>query len=133
MAVAVAINSIVAHDPGAGIDKTQSALIVEGSLTLSGNYGAVSPANGDPIDFANARITSSSPPRRVEIFQVPTAGNPSLPFSFLYAQGTTQSNGELIVVDSTTGLEITQGDPYGGGLTGTTANIRFRATFPLFV
>jgi hypothetical protein len=133
MSVAVTINSIIPHDPGAGIDKTQSALIVEGALTLSGNYGGASPAHGDVIDFSDARVTSSSIPRRVEIFQYKAAGVMPAHYSFLYAYGTDQSDGELTVIDTTTGLELTQGNAYPGQLTAADAGIRFRATFPLFV
>jgi hypothetical protein len=127
------INSIAPGDPGAGIDKTQSALIVEGSLTLSGNYGGSSPAHGDAIDFRNARITSSSIPRRVEIFQYPAIGLFPVPYTFYYAYGDGQDDGELVVISTTTGLELTQGAAYPSNLTAQAAGIRFRATFPLFV
>ena len=133
MSVTLAINSIIHADPGAGIDKTQSALIVEGSLTLSGNYGGASPAHGDAINFKNAKITSSMIPRRVEIFQYAAIGVMPAHYSFQYAYGTTQANGELTVIDLTTGLELTQGSAYPGQLTAANAGIRFRATFPLFV
>jgi hypothetical protein len=133
MAVAVTIDSIIPHDSGAGIDKTQSALIVEGSLTLSGNYGGSSPAHGDAVDFADARVTSSSIPRRVEIFQYKAAGVMPASYSFLYAYGSDQTDGELTVISLTTGLEFTQGSAYPGELTAANAGIRFRATFPLFI
>jgi len=133
MAVTVTIGSIIPHDPAAGIDKTQSALIIEGSLTLSGNYGGASPAHGDAIDFHDARVTSSSIPRRVEIFLYPAVGTIPAPYSFLYSYGTTQANGELVVISSTTGLEITQGAAYPAALTAAGAGIRFKAWFPLFV
>ena len=133
MAVVMEINSIAPGDPGAAIDITQSALIVEGSLTLSGSYGGASPAHGDPIDFENARITSSSIPRRVEIFQYPAVGTQPAPYTFFYAYGSDQSDGELVVIDDATGLELSQGSSYPGQLTASYAGIRFRATFPLFV
>lgn len=131
--VTVEIGSIIPHDPGAGIDKTQSALIVEGSLILSSHYGGASPAHGDPIDFQDARVTSSSIPRRVEIFQYAAVGVMPCQYSFQYAYGTNQSNGELIVRDLTTGLELAQGSSYPGELFAANAGIRFCAYFPLFV
>lgn len=133
MAVLMEINSIAPGDPGAGIDKTQSALIVEGSLTLSANYGGVSPDHGDEIDFKNARITSSSIPRRVEIFQYAASGVNPVAYTFGYAYGTDQSDGELVVISTVSGLELTPGSAYPGELTNANAGIRFRATFPLFV
>ncbi len=133
MAVVMEINSIAPGDPGAGIDKTQSALIVEGSLTLSGSYGGASPAHGDAIDFRNARITSSSIPRRVEIFQYAAAGAFPVAYTFSYSYGDDQSDGELVVMSTVSGLELTQGAAYPGELTAADAGIRFRATFPLFV
>lgn len=130
MAVLMEVNSVISYDPGHGIDATQSALIVEGSLTLSGNYGGGSPAHGDVIDFNDAQIASTAIPRRVEIFQYKAAGVMPAHYSFLYAYGTDQSDGELTVIDSTTGLEITQGAAYPGQLTAADAGIRFRAFFP---
>lgn len=133
MSVAVAISSIVATDPSQGLDKTQNEQIVEGTLTLSGNYGGGA-THGDTINFGQfANINSGQPPRKVDIFQVPTAGNAPVHYAFLYGQGTTQGNGVLIVVDTTTGLEITEGAAYPAALTAATANVRFRAFFPLFI
>ena len=139
MAVLMEVNSIISYDPGAGIDASQSALIVDGSLTLSGTYGGGSPAHGDVIDFHDARITSGSIPRKVEIFQYKAAGQQPAAYSFLYAYGTDASDGELTVIDLTTGLEITQGAAYptelttGIGSPPADPGIRFRAWFPKFI
>lgn len=134
MSVAVTINSIVPADPGGGIDFTQRQLIVEGSLTLSGNYGNRSPANGDTLSFAGFDfIKSQQPPLKVEIFQLPTSPNAPVHYAFLYGQGTTQANGVLIVIDTTTGLPLTDAAAYPAALTAATAGIRFRAHFPALV
>lgn len=136
MSVAVAINSIVAVDPSGGIDSTQNELIVEGTLTLSGNYGDGSPANGDTLDFSGFDyIKSQEVPRHVEIFQAPTSPNAPVQYSFLYGYGTDQSNGVLIVIDTTTGLPLTDSAAYPAALTNTDTppNIRFRAWFPSYI
>ncbi len=139
MAVLMEVNSVISYDPAAGIDASQSALIVDGSLILSGNYGGGSPAHGDVIDFSDARITSNSIPRKVEIFQYKAAGQQPAAYSFLYAYGTDATDGELTVIDAGSGLEITQGAAYptelttGIGSPPADPGIRFRAWFPKFI
>lgn len=138
MSVAVAISSI-ANDPSGGLDATQNEEIVEGTLTLSGNYGTAS-SHGDPVSFANDAIKSSSVPRRVEIFEDQGAGAAPLGYSFLYAHGTTQLNGVLVVLGTQASggalvgaTEFTQGSAYSGGtpsLNG--AVLRFKAWFSKF-
>lgn len=138
MAVQVQINSAVLIDPSQGIDKTQSALRVSGSLVLSGSYGAGSPVTaGDIIDFstadAAALLTSASPPRDMIIFQEPDAGEDPILYAFLYARGTSQNDGRLIVQDGT--LATIANGAYPAALTedDPSPNIRFVAHFPLFV
>lgn len=143
MSVAVAISSI-ANDASGGLDATQNEEIVEGTLTLSGNYGTAS-SHGDTINFANDAIKSSLPPRRVEVFENQGSasagvGNAPLGYQYNYAQGTRQENGLLQVLGTpasggaTTGAtEFTQGSAYSGGtpsLNG--AVLRFKAWFPKF-
>ncbi len=134
--VTVAINSIVGPDPSGGLDATQNELIVEGTLILSGNYGDNSPANGDTLDFTGFDLLKSQqPPRRVEIFQVPDAGNAPVSYSFLYGQGSGQDDGVLIVIDTTSGLPLTDAAAYPAALTedDPSPNIRFKAWFPSFI
>ena len=136
MSVAVTIDSVVAVDPGSGIDFTQSAELVSGTLTLSGNYGDLSPANGDIIDFTGFdKIKSQQIPLWCFIFQYPESPNAPVAYSFLYGRGTDQSNGVLIVIDSTSGLPLTDAAAYPAALTNTDTppNIRFLAAFPSFV
>ena len=134
MSVAVTINSVVNLDPSGGLDNTQNELIVDGALTLSGNYGNLSPANGDTIDFTGFDlIKSQQPPRKVDIFQLPDAGIAPVPYTFLYGQGDGQDDGVLIVIHTTTGLPITDAAAYPAALTAAGANIRFRAWFPSFI
>jgi hypothetical protein len=136
MSVAVTIDSIVAVDPGAGIDFTQSAELVSGTLTLTGNYGDHSPANGDTLDFTGFdKIKSQQIPLWVRIFQYPASPNAPVHYSFLYGYGSDQSDGVLIVIDTTTGLPLTDAAAYPAALTNTDTppNIRFEAAFPSFV
>ena len=134
--VVVNINSIVPADPGAGYDDTKAKVIVDGSLTLSGNYGNGSPANGDPMSFGGFDLLKSQQkPNWVRIFQVPTSPNAPVHYSFLYGQGTSMLNGVLIVIDTTTGLPLVDASAYPAALTNTDTppNIRFEAGFPSFV
>ena len=138
MAVAVTIDTAVAVDPSEGIDKTQSGLLVSGSLTLTGSYGAGSPVtDGDVIDWTTAPevalLTSDLAPRWVIIYQEPTAGNAPIAYAFLYARGTTQNNGRLIVQDGTLASIATGAYPAALTNTDTPPNIRYVASFPLFI
>lgn len=136
MSVLVGVSSIINSDPSGGTDQTQNEEIVEGTLTLSGNYGTAS-SHGDPVNFTNSKIKSSLPPRRVEIFENQGAGNAPLGLSFVYANGTTQANGVLQVLGTSAAggalvgaTEFTQGSAYSGGtpsLNG--AILRFKAWF----
>ena len=140
MAVAVTIDTAVAVDPSQGIDKTQSGLLVSGSLTLTGSYGAGSPVtDGDIIDWtktlkrAGALLTSDLPPRWVFIYQEPTAGNAPIVYIFLYARGTKRDNGRLIVQDGTLASIAPGAYPAALTNTDTPPNIRYLASFPLFL
>ncbi len=97
MSVAVTIDSVVASDPGDGIDFTQNTELVSGTLTLSGNYGDGSPANGDLLDLTGFdRIKSQQVPLWMFIFQYPESPNAPVPYSFLYGRGDDQANARLI-------------------------------------
>lgn len=135
--VAVTIDSIIEGDPGDGINANQSALIVEGGLTLSGNYGWGSPVvDGDIIDWTAspnaARLTSGRAPRNILIFQAPDAADDPVSYGFLYGYGTGQNDGVLKVIDLTTGSAIATG-AYPAALTTPAPVIRYRAEFPKFI
>lgn len=148
MSVAVAVTSIVGADPSQGTDKTLNQVLVEGTLTLTGNYGSGA-SHGDAINFANATggdlIKSEYPPRRVEIFENQQSasagvGNAPLGYTYIYCQGTTQNNGLLQVLGAgaggaTTGdPEFTQGAAYSAGSPSlNNAVLRFRAWFPVAI
>lgn len=130
MAVAASLNLNVLPDP---TDRTQQSIVVYGNLTLSGNYGAGG-SHGDTLDLSQLGIPSGQLPSALFVYEEPTAGNAPTGYSFLYARGTTQANGKLIVMQggaaaSNPMAEITQGGAYPGALTAATANIKFEATF----
>ena len=128
MAVQVVVGSMISADPGAGLDSTRDSLIVDGTLLLTGNYGEAA-ADGDIMDLSGL-CASSYAPKWVRIYQEPTAGVAPVIYCFLWARGTTQANGKLVVTDFA-GAQITEGDPYPGALTSTEVppNIRFEAAF----
>lgn len=147
MSIAVAVSSIVTADPSNGTDITQNEVIVEGTLTLSANYGGAS-THGDTVNFATATspagttpIQSSLAPRRVEVFENQGAGNAPLGYTYIYNNGTDQTNGVLTILGTpavgaaTTGAtEFTQGAAYSGGTPSLLAAVlRFKAWFPRFL
>lgn len=137
MSAALAIASINLQDPGAGIDFTQSEEIIDGTITLSGNYGASS-THGDTLNFSGF-AQSSLIPNRVEIYESIAAGTAPLGYNYTFSPGTTQANGVLTITGGAAssgqgGTELTNGSAYSSftpSLNG--AVLRFRAWFPRFV
>ncbi len=129
MSVAVKVTSAIPADPGSGLDSTRTSLWMEGTLTLTGNYGGAS-THGDTMDLTSAFIASDYSPKNVWIYQEPTSGHAPVIYCFLYGRGTTPANGVLIVTDFA-GVEITEGSGYPAALTNTDAppNLRFIARF----
>jgi hypothetical protein len=131
MSVAVALNNTIFPDP---VDCTQQQICVDGTLTLTGNYGGAA-THGDTMSFAGLdAIKSNQVPNLVEIFEAPAAGNAPTGFLFAFGYGTTQANGVLIVMQDGAAAgpeaELTQGAAYPAALLAATANLRFRAWFP---
>ena len=111
------------------VDRTQSKLIVQGTLTLSGNYGGAA-THGDTLSFASLdQIKSDSLPTMVDIYEAPAAGTAPNGYIFGYCPGTTPANGVMTVMNNLT--EYTQATAYSAGLLA--AVIKFWAEFPLFV
>ncbi|MGH9343304.1 MAG: hypothetical protein ACRD3Y_03100 [Bryobacteraceae bacterium] len=119
------------------VDATQNQFVVDGSLTLSGDYGAAN-THGDTLSFAGFdQIKSSVAPTRVEIFEAPAAGTSATGFVYSFSPGSTQANGVLQVFGTpatgaaTTPLtEYTEAAAYSAGLKA--AALKFRAWFPSF-
>lgn len=111
MSVAVAISAINGADPGAGLDDTRNSLIVEGTLTLTGNYGTAA-SHGDVINFGVSGFPATSyPPKAVEIEEYIVAGVAPTGFRYIYAFGTTLENGQLIILAEGSGAGATTGQP----------------------
>ena len=127
--------TVITHDKTFGnptVDQNQ--LIVDVFITLSGNYGTGA-SNGDILSFANTNfIQSRRVPIWVDIYEEPLAGNAPSGYTFVWAVGTTQANGQLIVLQggaavSSPQAQYTQGSAYSGALTG--ARLKARAVFAL--
>lgn len=122
MAIAVAVTSV---------DNTQNQLIVDGTLTLSGNYVA----HGDAINLTGFdAIKAQSAPTRIEVYEQPAAGVSASGFVLEGVPGTTQANGVLQVFETgaaaSNPLSEMAAGAYPAGLTG--AVVKFRAWFPSF-
>lgn len=106
------------------VDETAGECIVDGTITLSGNY----PANGDILDLSQLGIASSVAPRYVEIFEVTPAPGPQSGYSFTYLPGTTIANG---LVEIFNGIVQFAAGAYGAppfAIAGFA--LKFRAWFP---
>lgn len=137
--ITVAINSIVATDPSGGLDDTKNQILVEGTLTLTANYGGAA-SHGDTVNFAQFdQIKSGQIPRRVEVFEDQAAGTAPLGYNYIFNHGTTQANGVLAILGTGAasgqgGTEITQGSAYSSFTPSlNNAVLRFRAWFPSFI
>jgi hypothetical protein len=105
-------------------DVTKAEEIVQGTITLSGNY----PANGDTLSFAGTnKIQSRLPPNRVEIYEEPTGTQTATGDTFAFLKGTTQANGKL-QINTATATPFPTG-AYGSAFATTT--LKFRAWFSL--
>lgn len=119
MAIAVTITNV---------DSTQNENIVEGVLTLTGNYGGAS-SHGDVFSLQGDFNKSGSLPIQVDIYEVAPAGAAGSGNNYFYMQGTTQANGALQVW-TPAGAEYTEALAYGVppfGIVGFA--LKFRAHF----
>ena len=111
------------------LDATQQGVIVEGTLTLSGNY----PTGGDTVNFlSNAQIPSESSPRvPVQLTEQPASGSTPSGFFFWLIQGTTAANW-LLFIATASGQPVTQlgAGAYPAALTAAGFTLAFRAFFP---
>lgn len=123
MAIAVAVTSV---------DNTQNQFIVDGTLTLSGNYVA----HGDTINLTGFdAVKAQGAPTRIEVFEQPAAGASASGYVLQGIAGSTQANGVLQVFETGAAAsdplsELAAG-AYPAGLTG--AVVKFRAWIPSFV
>ena len=118
--VAISLKTSALPNP---VDVTQQEQIVDGYLTLTGNY----PLNGDTVAFGTLdAIKSGVVPTRVEVFEEPPAGTAPTGYQYTYCPGTTINNGVVAILGSL-GTQFATG-AYSAGLLA--AVIRFRAWFP---
>lgn len=123
-ATAALLNSIQPNP----VDVTQQEFIVDGTVTLAGNY----PTNGDTLSLAGLGIPSNQLPTKVELFEATPAPGPATGLSFVFVPGTTQANGLLEVFSGST-QESTATYASILGAVAATFVLRFRAWFPKFV
>jgi hypothetical protein len=108
MAAVFTINRAITPD---AIDATMQEFIVDGFITLTGNYGGAA-TNGDTLSFAGVEVPSNQL-NWVEIMETPPAGTAPTGYTFGFAPGTTNANGVLTVMNGTT--QYTQGSAYSAG------------------
>lgn len=104
-------------------DMTQQEVLVDGIITLSGNYTGP----GDTLNLAGLGIPSNQLPTEVRIFETTPIPGPQSGWAFRYVPGTTQANGLLELFNGTT--QATAG-PYSGLITVSGFSLRFSARFP---
>lgn len=105
-------------------DTTQKEIIVDGTITLTGNYGGAA-SHGDALSFASLASEFSiggQAPTRVEIFERPVAGVAPTGYMYTYCPGPTlaaptQAGGVLGILGTGAasgqgGTELTQGSAY---------------------
>lgn len=112
-------------------DTTQNEIVVDGTLTLTGNYGGGS-THGDTLNLSGLDIKSGSVPTRVAIWEAPAAGTSATGYSYNFSPGTTQANGVMQVFGTgassgAAGTEYTQGSAYSAPLLA--AVVKFKAWF----
>ena len=117
-------------------DTTAREIIVDGTVTLTGNYGGAS-THGDTLNLQQFGdlLKSSQLPTKVEIWEDPAAGTAPTGYEFIFCPGTTQLNGVLCIMGTGAsaggpGQEYTEASAYSAGLLA--AALRIRAWFPLY-
>ncbi len=131
MAATLAITGIITNGSsfaaGAGSqvpDTTQKEIIVDGTITLTGNYGGAA-SHGDTLDFTAAASEFSiggQAPTRVEVFERPVAGVAPTFYQYVYCPGPTLaaptqkggvlSSGATGTASGDGGNELTEGSAY---------------------
>lgn len=110
-------------------DSTQNTFVVDGVVTLTGNYGGAA-SHGDTFDLSQLGIATSGPAITVDFDEQSPAGAAPSGNVFRYMPGTTLANGVLSVF-SGAGVEYTQASAYGTppfAIVG--FKLHFKAIFP---
>lgn len=139
MSVAVTIASPNLQDTSDGLDQTLNEWVIEGALTLTGNYGGAA-THGDTISWSGLDLVKATlPPRRMEIFESQAAGTAPLGYSYTYSPGTTRDAGVLTITGGAAssgqgGTEITEGSAYSTFTPSlNNAVLRYRAFFSRYI
>lgn len=116
------------------IDFTAASFIVNGTITVSGNYGGAS-THGDTLAFQGVGIDipSGAIPFPVNIQEQPAAGTSQTGWRYVFNPGTTPLNGVVQVFGNGTSgqgqLEYTQAAAYAIATPAVPATLYFSATF----
>jgi hypothetical protein len=111
------------------VSENLNRFVIDGTITLTGNYGGAS-SHGDVLSFAGQdQIKSQQVPTFVYITEQPAAGTSATGDTFNFSPGSTQANGVMQVFVA--GSEYTQGSAYSAGLLG--AVLKFQAEFPSYL
>lgn len=111
------------------IDKTKNKIIVDGTITLSGNYVA----NGDALDLSNLGIPSSQVPTKVVAWSTQNQAQAPLRDQYQYIPGADQSAGKLQVCSNN--AEMANGAAYAATSPTNVAGyvLHFQAEFAAFI
>lgn len=137
--IAVAISSPNLQDTSDGLDQTLNEWSVEGTLTLTGNYGGAA-THGDTISWSGLDLVKATlPPRRMEIFESNPAGTAPYGYSYQYSPGTSRDTGVVTILGGAAasgqgGTEITEGSAYSTFTPSlNNAVLRYKAFFTKFI
>ena len=115
------------------VDHTKNRFFVEGTITLSGNYGTSGGAlpHGDALDLTGL-CPSSSPPTNLIAWSTVMQGAAPQYDLYQFNPGTGQGNGILQIIVA--GAEMTPGNAYASTAPTNAAGyvLHFQAEFPAF-
>src|SRR5271156_3344886 len=102
-------------------DTTSREGFYQGVITLSGSY----PPGGDTLSLSGYNVLSNTAPLRVEIYEEPASTQTATAYTFIYAKGTTNTNGKIQIFSA-------GGTQFSGSYSTTfsTTVIKARAWFP---
>jgi hypothetical protein len=110
------------------VDKTQNSIIVDGTITLAGDYVT----NGVTLDLSKLGIPSNQKPLRVQAWSTVNQGAAVLQDFYTYVPGTNQTDGVLQIA-------VANAEMAAAAFAATSPCnaagyvLNFRAEFPAFV
>ncbi len=128
--------TITAVNTNVNPDVTNREVIVYFTVPLTGNYGGGA-THGDVLNLTQLQdlLKSSQLPLQVELWEAPPAGTAPSGYGYVFAPGTTQANGQLVVLAGPAALsgpasEYPEGTAYNAALLA--AVIKGCAWFPSY-